>query len=169
MPHSAPVPRTVTQITWPVWTPDDRATLVFVIQDGQILLIEKKRGLGAGKVNGPGGRLEPNETAIQCAAREVEEELRVVPHGLTQRGDLSFQFTDGYALHCAVFRASSIMGTATETDEAVPLWTPLDAIPYARMWQDDAMWLPVLIAGGTFSGRFVFEGDVMLDYVLDLG
>ena len=49
---------------WPAqWTPDILATLMFVVQKGRILLIRKKRGIGAGKVNGPGGKFEPGETA----------------------------------------------------------------------------------------------------------
>ncbi len=41
---------------WNDWNGEVVATLLFVIQDGNILLIEKKRGHGAGKVNGPGGK-----------------------------------------------------------------------------------------------------------------
>ena len=63
---------------WPAqWTPDILATLMFVVQKGRILLIRKKRGIGAGKVNGPGGKFEPGETALQCVLREVREELHI--------------------------------------------------------------------------------------------
>jgi hypothetical protein len=34
------------------------------------------------------------------------------------------------------------------------------------MWQDDRIWLPRLIAGTPFTGRFIFDSDVMLDYEL---
>ena len=34
---------------------------MFVVQKGRILLIRKKRGIGAGKVNGPGGKFEPGK------------------------------------------------------------------------------------------------------------
>ena len=30
------------------------------------------------------------------------------------------------------------------------------------MWADDALWLPILIAGDRFRGRFVFDGDRMV-------
>ena len=40
--------------------------------------------------------------------------------------------------------------------------TPLDAIPYERMWQDDIYWLPAMIEGRKFVGKFVFDGDRML-------
>ena len=148
------------------WRPRDVATLLFVIRDGRALLIRKKRGLGAGKINAPGGRLEPGETPVACAIREVQEELGVTPVGARERGELRFQFTDGYALHCHVFQADDCVGEAVETDEAAPLWTPLDAIPYGEMWADDALWLPVMLAGKTFSGRFIFDGDAMLAHDL---
>jgi 8-oxo-dGTP diphosphatase len=156
-------PRTAKASDWTHWVPVDRATLVFVIRDGEILLIRKKRGLGAGKINGPGGRIEPGESALACALREMEEELRVTPTGVRERGELRFQFVDGYAIHVTVFSAEDCRKEACETDEAEPLWTAIDRIPYDEMWEDDRIWLPLLIAGETIRGRFVFDGDVMLD------
>lgn len=159
--------RSLADIDWTSWTPTDRATLIFVVHGEQrILLIEKKRGLGAGKVNGPGGRIEPDESPLDAALREIHEELGVRAHGAVEHGELSFQFVDGYALHCHVFRADGCEGEPIETDEAVPLWTPIDAIPFHRMWADDALWLPLLIAGESFRGRFIFEGDRMLNHEL---
>jgi 8-oxo-dGTP diphosphatase len=139
---------------------------LFIIEDQRILLIEKKRGLGAGKVNGPGGRIEPGERPIDCAARELREELGVGASGIVEVGELSFLFVDGYNLHCHVFRADACEGEPVETDEATPLWTSLDAIPFHRMWADDALWLPMLIAGDSFRGRFIFDGDRMVDHHL---
>jgi uncharacterized protein YceH (UPF0502 family)/8-oxo-dGTP pyrophosphatase MutT (NUDIX family) len=159
---------TVGGIDWAHWEPQQRATLLFVVKDGRMLLIHKKRGLGAGKINGPGGRIEPGENALQAAVREAEEELRVRASGLTLAGELNFQFTDGLSLHCTVFRASGYDGEPTETDEAAPLWAPLDAIPYDRMWADDPHWLPLMLAGRPFRGYFVFDGDRMLDRKVDV-
>ena len=34
------------------------------------------------------------------------------------------------------------------------------------MWADDALWLPLLIAGESFRGKFVFDGDRMVDHDL---
>lgn len=149
---------------WKTWQPTERATLCFVIRGGEILLIRKKRGLGAGKINGPGGRLEPGESSREAAIRETQEELGVTPVGVEERGDLHFQFADGYALLCTVFVASDCIGEPCETDEAAPLWTPLDQIPYHEMWTDDAHWLPGVIAGGFFQGFFHFDGEKMLSH-----
>jgi 8-oxo-dGTP diphosphatase len=159
----------VREIDWEAWSPTDRATLLFVIEAEarRILLIEKKRGLGAGKVNGPGGRLDPGERMIDCAVRELREELGVGAEGVIEHGELSFHFVDGYKLYCRVFRADRCLGAPTESEEAVPLWTALDAIPFERMWADDALWLPILIAGDRFRGRFIFDGDRMVDHELE--
>lgn len=156
-------------IDWPTWKPVDHATLLFVIRDGQMLLIRKKRGLGAGKINGPGGRRDPGETPLACAIREVEEELCVTPTGIEPRGELLFQFTDGYSIHVHVFTASDCDGEPRETDEAIPLWTDLDRIPYEEMWADDVIWLPLMLDGEGFKGRFVFDGDAMLDHHVEVG
>lgn len=156
----------VAAIAWESWKPTDTATLLFAITGGRILLIVKKRGLGAGKVNGPGGRLEPGERPEEAAVREVQEELGVTPRGVVEYGELRFQFVDGYGLHCHVFRANGVDGEPTETDEAIPLWTAIDAIPYDRMWSDDRLWLPLLLDRKRFHGRFVFDGDRMVDHDL---
>jgi len=153
---------------WNLWTPTDTATLLFVRRGLEVLLIRKKRGLGAGKINAPGGRLEAGETPAACAVREVREEVGVEVTDPRPRGELRFQFVDGYALHCHVFAADGCTGEVCETDEAVPVWTALDAIPYAEMWADDALWLPKMLAGYRFDGRFVFDGDRMAWHSLHL-
>ncbi len=166
MKSTPPAYRSFEEIDWTCWKPTQTATLVFVIKDGQVLLIRKKRGLGAGKINGPGGRIDPGETPEACAIREAQEELHITPLRVARAGELLFQFADGYALHGYVFTASDYSGAPTETDEAAPLWTPLDRIPYSEMWADDEYWLPHMLAGRSFIGRFLFDGDAMLGYDL---
>lgn len=163
-----PIPRRVGEIDWTCWRARDPATLVFVVRDGQVLLIRKKRGLGAGKINGPGGRLEPGESIEACAIREAQEELLITPTGLESSGENLFQFVDGYSIHVHVFRASGFSGTPSETDEAVPLWVPLEGIPYDEMWEDDRLWLPLMFERRRFVGRYVFDADQMVDHEIEV-
>jgi 8-oxo-dGTP diphosphatase len=158
----------VCDVDWQAWKAKDPATLVFVIQNGSILLIRKKRGLGAGKINGPGGRLEPGESPEEAAVREVQEELKITPLGLRYCGENLFQFVDGYSIHVHVFAAEGYEGLPTETEEATPIWAPINAIPYKEMWEDDYLWLPLVLQRQRFCGRYIFDGDAMLDYELDL-
>ena len=163
------VPRDVALIDWQAWIPTERAVLCFVRRDGELLLIRKKRGLGAGKVNGPGGRIEPGETAEAAAVRETEEEVGATPLDLSESGELSFQFVDGYGLHCHVFVARDLSGEPRETDEALPFWCEEGRIPFDEMWADDRLWFPLMLRGRPFRGVFVFDGDEMLSQRIDAG
>ena len=152
---------------WSNWQPREYANLCFIVKDGRVLLIRKKRGLGAGKINGPGGKLEPGETALEAAIREVREEICVTPLALENRGVLRFQFTDGYSLHCVVFVARDCAGEPVETVEATPFWVPIDAVPFDEMWEDDQHWLPQVLDGQQFQGWFVFDGEKMLSKAVE--
>jgi 8-oxo-dGTP diphosphatase len=160
--------KTVDDVDWENWKPVTVATLMFVIQGGEILLIHKKRGFGKGKINGPGGKLEPGETPLECAIRETQEELCITPTGIEFSGELHFQFTDGNAIHGYVYTATGFEGVPTETDEADPIWCSIDELPFDRMWEDDHTWFPYMLEGRRFSGRYLFDGDHMLDAVIVL-
>jgi 8-oxo-dGTP pyrophosphatase MutT (NUDIX family) len=54
-----------------------RLTLLLLRSNGRILLGRKKRGFGAGKANGFGGKVEVGETIKEAAVREVQEESGV--------------------------------------------------------------------------------------------
>ncbi len=151
-----------TKADWNSFSPQERAVITFVRRDGEVLLIYKKRGLGAGKINGPGGRIEPGETPVEAAIRETREEVGVDVDRPVEHARLHFAFRDGYTLTVYVFVSRRFSGAARETDEAVPFWVSLDAIPYRRMWADDELWLPDVLAGRYVEGRFIFDEDAML-------
>lgn len=154
-------------IDWKAWQAKDPATLVFVFRGDEILLINKKTGLGKGKVNAPGGKVDPGETPEAAAIRECHEELRITVSNLEYCGEHRFQFVDGYSIHVWVYRTQHFHGEPTETDEAEPLWTRMDDIPFDAMWEDDKYWLPMMIRGERFQTRWIFDGDRMLDYHIE--
>ncbi|WP_135365129.1 8-oxo-dGTP diphosphatase [Halosimplex halophilum] len=151
------------------------ATLCHPVVDGELLLIRKRRGLGAGKLVGPGGKVEDGETPREAARREVREELRVDPVGLEKCGKFDFHFRDGSvdddSMHVHVFAADGIEGDPEATEEAVPEWHPADAVPYDEMWVDDRVWLPHLLDGETFRGEFVLndDGESLVRYEMEIG
>ncbi|MBC8206867.1 MAG: 8-oxo-dGTP diphosphatase [Kiritimatiellales bacterium] len=156
----------VTDIDWATWDPQEKATLMFIQQEGKLLLIEKKRGFGAGYFNAPGGRLEAGETWLECAVRETQEELCITPLVPEHVGTLMFHFIDGHSIHGEVYIATEFEGTPTETDEAVPFWFSIDNLPWHNMWADDPVWYPKMIAGKKFIGHFTFDNKTMLDHEL---
>jgi len=163
------------KIFWDQWQPTARTCLCFIRSGEEILLIRKKRGSGAGKINAPGGHLELGESALEAAIREVQEELKVTPLNLKPVGELSFQFVDQVtrtpqaiegctsgALHCVVFMAEKCLGEPEETEEAIPYWSHQDHIPFHEMWEDDIEWIPGMLQGKKFEGYYFFDDDTML-------
>jgi len=135
------------------------ATLCYVIKDDKILLIKKKRGLGAGKWNGPGGKVDEGESIAEAAAREVYEEIGIVPDNPKKVGELEFFFGQESKIdwHVHVFIAEDYDGIEKETKEAEPKWVSLNKIPYGEMWEDDKIWMPLMFQGKKFHGKFYYE------------
>ncbi len=157
----------MSNIDWSTWEPEEIATLMFVVVDDSVLLIRKKRGLGAGKINGPGGRLEGNETPMECAIRETNEELLINPLNVFAAGELFFHAEDMPRIHGHVFIATDYEGTPTETDEAIPIWFRFDEIPYEEMWDDDVLWLPRVLNGESVMGYFSFIEETLIDHQIE--
>ncbi len=158
--HSGPIP--------PNWSPQNRATLIYVVKDASVLLIKKLRGHGAGKVNAPGGKIETGETAEECAARELFEEVGLYAVGMKLGATLRFLDSgNGYSMEGCVFVSQGATGQPKTTLEAVPFWCAVDQIPYARMWEDDRFWLPHVLAGSYVEGDFLFEHDNLTEWYLE--
>lgn len=160
--------RYTTDIEWTEWDPEVKATLMFIIQYDKILLIRKKRGLGKGKVNGPGGKIEAGESALECAIRETQEEVCIHAKDIALSGELFFQFVDGLSIHATVYRAHDFDGNPSETDEANPFWCPVDQVPFDQMWEDDATWFPYLLSYQYFKAYYIFEDERMLDAYVEI-
>lgn len=158
----------IDDVDWESWEPEQVATLLFVVKDTEVLLIHKKRGLGAGKINGPGGKLERGETPMQCAIRETTEELCITPIYVRAAGLLLFHSEDTPRLQGCVFVASDYIGTPQETAEAKPIWFNKEDVPYDRMWEDDRYWLPAVLSGKGVEGRFIFIQENLIDYEVSI-
>ncbi len=138
-------------------------TLLFLLRDNEILLAMKKRGFGVGRWNGVGGKIEPDETIEEATARECREEIGVNPGALEKVAHLTFAFPDGTPdILAHVYITREWEGEPVETEEMAPRWFALGDIPYGEMWQDDAFWLPHVLAGKKLVARFVFTQDEVM-------
>ncbi len=135
-------------------------TLLFLRKDDEILLAMKKRGFGEGHWNGIGGKVEPEETIKQALVRECQEEIHVTPTEFTKVAVHDFVFPDGSPdMKVYAYIATKWQGTPTETEEMAPQWFAIKDIPYNTMWEDDIIWLPLVLQGKKITTRFTFDAD----------
>ena len=126
--------------------------------EGKVLVAEIKSGFSRGKINAPGGKIEPKETPEEAASREFFEETGARPTGIEKAGLYRcFNGKDEIMIH--VFTAKGLLGIPVETKEAAPLWVPLGEIPFDRMWAEDIHWFPYMLEGRKFAGSFTFSED----------
>jgi len=138
-------------------------TLCLIIDrdKNKILLAMKKRGFGAGRWNGFGGKVEAGETIEQATIRECQEEGMVTPLALEKVALHDFEFTNPEMdiMEVHAFVATTWSGEPAETEEMRPQWFSIDAIPYDLMWADDIHWLPQVLTGDKLRTHFLFGAD----------
>lgn len=136
-----------------------------VIQENKILLGMKKRGFGAGRWNGFGGKVEEGETIEEGARRELTEEIGITATEMRKVGILEFSFqNDPKILEAHIFKISAFTGEPTESEEMKPRWFGTDEVPFSEMWSDDIYWFPFLLAGKSFRGKFLFDRPSDAEY-----
>jgi len=121
----------------------------------------KKRGFGAGKWNGYGGKILGDESAKVAAAREVIEESGLIVEivDLETVALVEFYFSGDLRVSCEVFISRKWQNEPGETDEMRPQWFLRSDIPYSQMWAADSRWLPLILGGETISARVDFNAD----------
>lgn len=152
-----------------------RATLCHPVREREggleLLLMEKKRGVGAGNLIAPGGKVEPGERPRECARRETREEVGIEVGEMAKVGELAFYFGEDPFTFVHVYRTTDFAGAPRETEEGIPAWYDAAELPYDRMWEDDRYWLPHLVDGEPFAATFRFDadGDRLLDREIATG
>jgi 8-oxo-dGTP pyrophosphatase MutT (NUDIX family) len=111
--------------------------LCFVKHEQEVLLIVKaKPDWQRGLMNLPGGKIEPGETPIQAANRELLEETNLVSHYTTELGVIE---GEGWRVHVVGCCVADVHRWRSMTDEPIR-WVPIhhavalpDIIPNLRI------------------------------------
>ncbi len=143
-------------------------TLGFLLRDGQVCLIYKKRGFTAGRHNGFGGKVGDksefkDETVEESFIREAMEELEISITGFNRSGEIVCKFPHqpeiNAVVHVFVCNDGDWVGEPQETEEVRPDWFKIDEIPYDEMWDDEKYWLPKVLDGQNIKAKFEFDKE----------
>lgn len=138
------------------------ATICEITENGKILLQRKAAGkFGEGKWNGPGGKVEEDETPLEGVIREVREETGLTVLNPVLKGVLDFYFGEKEEPDWTayIYHATEYEGEISPNDEGELRWFNFEEIPYDEMWQDDIYWLPPMLVGHSFKGTFWFNEE----------
>lgn len=139
-----------------------QVTLCFLVRDHQVLLALKKRGFGAGKWSGVGGKPLAGETIEAAALRETQEEIGVVGRLPERVATLNFYFPhkpieSGWNQQACVYLLRAWEGEPAESEEIAPRWFDVDQLPLDAMWADARHWLPQVAHGERLTADFLFD------------
>ena len=136
-------------------------TLIYCMRDDEVLLGLKKRGFGASKWNGYGGKPQEGETVPEAAVRELFEEAGIEAslEDLRKVAKVDFYFEDRPAFECHAFLLSDWKGEPQESEEMLPQWFKVSELPLSEMWVSDPLWLPRSLMGTKVEGRCRFNAD----------
>jgi 8-oxo-dGTP diphosphatase len=155
--------------SWP------RTCLVFAFTEDrkELLVIEKLRGMGRGKLTFPGGKIQDHESVKEGALRELFEETGLRVDGeIVERGFVEFIFEKGnedsvnWSNFCHLFEVTvsteirlKMAAQSLDNTECRPFWATFDTLDWDRFWPDDRNWVPFIVKGQTVERRVIFKCD----------
>lgn len=141
------------------------ATLVYVVRDGEVLMLERAKEPNRGLWVAPGGKVSPGESPAACALRELREETGLVAAHAELRGLMTeVSPRDDYQWLLFVYRVRDAVGPlVTEPGIGVLRWFPLDEVPGLALPPADAIFYPHVIGDGPpFSATFRYDEQLAL-------
>jgi 8-oxo-dGTP diphosphatase len=130
------------------------ASIVFFVTHKKVLLAPKRRGFSKkthGRLFPYGGEQRPDETMIECAIRESQEESLATPITLVPITEIDFFRGIDHTFHCHVFLATQWHGTLQATDEMdkPEEFYRYSRLPVDRMLPGDPEWIHEVLKGRT--------------------
>jgi 8-oxo-dGTP diphosphatase len=144
-------------------------TLCLCLRNDELLLAVKKVGFGAGKLNGAGGKIKPEESTQAAAVRELSEEFGLTASAgdLIETALLHFYFAGELRVICTVFTLRDWQGQPTETEEMGSFtWHNIAHLPFLQMWVGDSYWMPLVLSGEKIEASVFFDevGSVLEEF-----
>lgn len=147
----------------------------YLIKDDKVLLGLRKKvenQLGQNIIAGFGGKVGDleefrDEDYHDALARELREEIQVDINEYDYRGRIRLisPANPKWCLDIKVYIIHSWQGEPKETDYMKPDWYHKEALPTEQMWQDNRVWVPMVLQGERVDMVFLYDEDGdLIDY-----
>ncbi len=140
------------------------ATLCYLIDTKKkmVLLGSKKYGEAKGKLNGFGGKIEKSDrSVIDAIEREFKEETRITLKNPHLTAIIRIKKPKLIA-KIFVYKCLDWEGVAQESDEMTVKWYPIMDLPFEAMWENDKIWLPLVLNYTGISITLLHNQNTML-------
>jgi 8-oxo-dGTP diphosphatase len=140
------------------------------MRDGEVLLARKQNKIGAGRLNGFGGKAEQTDANIVATnARELEEEIGIKATRVRWVGEILFRnFAEQHELRnmeISIFIVDEWTGEPAESSEMKDiLWYRIESIDYEEFLSGDRLFLPHIFAGKSVQGEIHYDENWSVTY-----
>lgn len=112
-------------------------TNLCMVTDGKgNVLVQDRKDPDWGGITFPGGHVEPGESFVESAIREVREETGLTIEDPRLCGTKQFQTKDGARYVVFFFKATRYTGELRSSDEGEVFWMPREQLSSCRLAMD---------------------------------
>ena len=142
--------------------------VVCLLEDGGRVLLQNRKKEDWHGWALPGGHVEPGESFVDAAIREMQEETGLTMQSPAYRGIVDFTCEPWPAERMHLYTCTDFTGTLTDCNEGTLEWVPKPEVENLPIWQGDKIFLRLLAEGAPFFHlELTYHGDTLVQAVLE--
>lgn len=136
------------------------STACYLKKDDKVLMIKFNKKWGQVYAP-PGGKIEHEETPLECIQREYFEEtgLKLVNPRLQ---GISY-WKDSVEGMIFIYTANDFEGTLKESEEGTLEWIPFDSLSSIKQFEQNVIFTPYLFKDELFESKFLLDDNCCVE------